>query len=124
LTPTYSFSKAIASTTQRENVYNISPFVSEFVTAGFVNVTVKRYKETSVGVYSLLNTVNYTAVEAYNNYTGGYNQSQGLANFAVLANPNIDQYFFLNNPSKGFINETSTFKPNTSIISKNYVNNL
>ena len=106
-TPTYTFTKAIASATQRENVYNISSFIKEFInnvaptnasTEMWANVTVKRYKETSVGVYSLLDTVNYTAVEAYNNYTGGYNQSQGLANFAVLANPNIDQYFFLNNP--------------------------
>jgi hypothetical protein len=97
-TPTYSFSKAIASATQRENVYNISPFVSEFVTAGFVNVTVKRYKETTVGNYTLLNTVAHTAVNGYNNYSGGYNQTHALAKFSVLADDSLDLYYHNNDP--------------------------
>lgn len=103
-TPTYTFAKAIASATQRENVYNISSFVREFITnispdnatnELWANVTVKRYKETSVGVYSLLDTVNYTAVDGYNNFAGGFNQTQGT-NFAVLANPNLDQFYWNN----------------------------
>jgi len=106
-TPTYTFSKPIASTTQRKNNYNISPFVSEFITNlsylslstdFYANVQVKRYKETSIGVYSLIDTLNFTALSGYNNYMNGYNQINSLNNFKVLSNDNIEQYYLNNDP--------------------------
>jgi len=98
-TATYTFTKSIPSATQLENTYNISPFITEYLNAIkpadvttqlWVNVTVNRYKETSVGVYSLLDTVAHTGVSGYNNYSGGYNQTPSNSEFLVMANPDID----------------------------------
>lgn len=106
-TPTYTFTKAIASTTQRENIYNISPFISEYINnikpenttvEMWANVTVKRYKEISVGVYTLIDTVNHTAVSGYTDYSGGYNQTSALSKFAVLADESIDILYHNNDP--------------------------
>lgn len=79
---TYTFSKPIASTTQIENIYNISPFVKEYIdnvapiysvdetdsTDMWANVQVKRYKETSVGTYSLVDTTNYLGTNGYTSF--------------------------------------------------------
>ena len=60
---TYVLAKPIPSISQIKNVYNISPFITEFidnispldsVNNMSVNVKVKRYKETAINVYSLL----------------------------------------------------------------------
>ena len=97
--PTYTFTKPIASATQLENTYNISPFISEYLNAIkpsdvttqlWCNVTIKRYKETSVGVYSLIDSVNHSAVSGYNNYIGGYNQTPSNSEMLVMANNNIE----------------------------------
>lgn len=97
--PTYTFTKPVASSSQIENTYNISSFISEYLNAIkpsdsttqlWVNVTVKRYKETSVGVFSLLDTVNHIAVNGYTNYSGGYNQTPSNSEMLVMANPDIE----------------------------------
>lgn len=97
--PTYTFTKPVASSSQIENTYNISSFISEYLNAIkpsdsstqlWVNVTVKRYKEVSVGVYTLLDTVNNIAVSGYTNYMGGYNQTPSNSEMLVMANPNIE----------------------------------
>lgn len=98
VTATYILSKSIASTTQRNNVYNISNFVKSFIENTYpddsstdkmyVNVKVKRYKETTLNVYTLLDTVSYIAVNGYTKYVNGYNYDT-VADTVVLANKNV-----------------------------------
>lgn len=99
VTPNYVLAKPIPSVTQLKNVYNISPFITEFidniaptdsVNNLSVNVKVKRYKETTINVYSLLDTVNYIAVSGYTDYMGGYNQSTTDNGYTLLADASIE----------------------------------
>ena len=96
---TYTFSKSIASTTQIENIYNISPFVKEYIdnvapiysvdetdsTTMWANVEVKRYKETSVGSYTLLDTVTYLGTNGFTLFTDGYNYTNTSNTFMLLS---------------------------------------
>lgn len=96
---TYTFSKSIASATQIENVYNISPFIKEYIdnvapiyvdgetdsTIMWANVEVKRYKETSLGVYSLLDTVTYLGTNGYTSFADGYNYTNPSNTFMLLS---------------------------------------
>jgi hypothetical protein len=96
---TYTFSKSIASSTQIENVYNISPFVKEYIdnvapvystaeldsTSIWANVQVKRYKETSVGSYTLLDTTTYLGTNGYTQYLDGYNHTNASNTFMLLS---------------------------------------
>lgn len=96
---TYTFSKPIASSTQIENVYNISPFVKEYIdnvapnyaagetdsTTMWVNVQVKRYKETSVGSYTLLDTTTYLGTNGYTEFADGYNYTNPSDTFMLLS---------------------------------------
>ena len=96
---TYTFSKSIASSTQIENVYNISPFVKEYIdnvapvysiaeldsTTIWANVQVKRYKETSVGSYTLLDTTTYLGTNGYTSFTDGYNYTNPSNVFMLLS---------------------------------------
>ena len=96
---TYTFSKSIASATQIENVYNISPFVKEYIdniapiyssdeldsTTMWANVQVKRYKETSVGSYILLDTTTYLGTNGYTSFTDGYNYTNPSNVFMLLS---------------------------------------
>lgn len=96
---TYTFSKPIASATQTENVYNISPYIKEYIdnvapiyavgdfdsTTMWVNVQVKRFKETAVGVYTLLNTVTYLGTNGYTLFENGYNYTNASNTFMLLA---------------------------------------
>lgn len=81
-TATYTLAKSIASATQIGNVYNVSPFIKEYIdnvapedatNLNWAKVRVKRYKETSSGVYTLLNTTDYLAVNGYTTYLNGAN---------------------------------------------------
>ena len=83
-------------------MYNISPFVTEFIDNVtplfapyklYVKVKVKRYKETAIGVYSLLDESEYIAVEGYTNYMNGYNQANNDAGFSLLVDPNIQMNY-------------------------------
>ena len=95
---TYTFSKPIASATQIENIYNISPFVKEYIdnvapiyAAGetdsdlmWANVQVKRWKETEEG-YSLLDTTTYLGTNGYTAFTDGYNYTNASNTFMLLS---------------------------------------
>lgn len=98
-TATYTFSKSIASTTQRANVYNISPYIREYIDnvapddtteLMWVNVKVKRYKEATLGSYTLLDTTTHAGVNGYTLYSDGYNKTDASSTFVVLANPSIE----------------------------------
>jgi hypothetical protein len=96
---TYTFSKSIASSTQTENVYNISNFVKEYIdnvapvyaagetdsTTMWANVQVKRFKETSVGSYTLLDTTTYLGTNGYTLFTDGYNYTNASNTFMLLS---------------------------------------
>lgn len=98
-TATYTFSKSIASSTQTENVYNISNFVKEYIdniapiynsvqtdsTTMWANVEVKRFKETSVGSYALLDTTTYLGTNGYTLFTDGYNYTNASNTFMLLS---------------------------------------
>ena len=87
-TATYTLSKKIASATQTKNTYNISNYAKEFInnntavyngsiteiTDDWVYVKVKRYKETSISNYTLLNTETYIACNGYTKYQDGFNE--------------------------------------------------
>jgi hypothetical protein len=96
---TYTFTKSIASTTNRKNVYNIAPYVKEYIEAitpsdntdsMLALVEVKRYKEATLGTYTLLDTTTYYATGGYTNYSGGYNQSGSTDDILVLANTSLE----------------------------------
>ena len=101
-TPTYTFIKSIASATNRKNVYNIAPYIKEYIesitpsdstNSMMANVKVKRYKEASLGTYTLLNTTTYYSTNGYTNYSGGYNQTGSTATILPLANTSLEYYY-------------------------------
>ena len=130
---TYTFSKSIASVTQTENVYNISPFVKEYIdnvapiyaagetdsTTMWANVQVKRYKETSIGSYTLIDTVTYLGTNGYTAFTDGYNYTNASNTFMLLSdnakevkydiNKSIPYVNALINPESGDV-ITATYK--------------
>jgi hypothetical protein len=81
---TFVLTKKIASTSQRETIYNISKFIEEFINPiipqtvalaeesenNMVFVEVKTFYKTTGG-FLLKDTLNYEAVEGYNLYTQG-----------------------------------------------------
>jgi hypothetical protein len=95
---TYIFSKPIASASQIENIYNISPFIKEYIdnvapiyaagetdsTSMWANVQVKRYTETEEG-YSLLDTTTYLGTNGYTQFVGGYNYTDPSDTFVLLS---------------------------------------
>jgi hypothetical protein len=102
--PTYTLKKSIASTSQRANTYNISPFIREYIdsvkpadntNSMLAKVEVKRFKETSVGVYpdTPIDTITYYATAGYTNYSGGYNQSTSISTIKVLANTSLEYFY-------------------------------
>lgn len=105
-TPTYTIAKSAASSTQRANVYNIAPYLREYIdnivssdstNNRWCNVRVKRYKETSIGVYSELTYFDFAGVDGYTNYLGGYNQQEVFGRCAILAdNTKEIQYLYGN----------------------------
>lgn len=89
-TPTYTLSKKSASTTQTKNIYNISNYVKEFIDIisplvvtipseqennTWCYVKIKRYKATTIGTYTLLDTTTYIAANGYTSYLDEYNNS-------------------------------------------------
>lgn len=110
--PTYVMSENIASVTQTETNYNISPFILEYINQINVSystspvvennkdwciVRVKRYKKDSVGAYTLIDNLIYLGVNGYTegNQRLNYNIA-GANDFRVLGygyNDNIIQYY-------------------------------
>lgn len=105
-TPTYTIAKSAASATQRAGVYNISPFIREYIdnivssdstNNRWCNVRVNKYKETSAGVYSLIRYDDFACVDGYTNYMGGYNQDEVFGRCAILADDTKEiQYLYGN----------------------------
>lgn len=109
---TYTFSKPIASSTQIENIYNISPFVKEYIdnvapnydagetdsTTMWVNVQVKRFKETAVGVYTLLDTTTYLGTNGYTEFADGYNYTNASDTFMLLSDNEKEIKYDINKP--------------------------
>ena len=120
-TPTYIMSENIASATQTETNYNISPYILEYINhiipsygttpavAGnneWCFVRVKRYKNVS-GAFTLLNNKLYLGVNAYTEVTDdlNYDIAQGL-NFVLLGvsqNLNSKIQYYNNIPSFNFL---------------------
>jgi hypothetical protein len=101
-TATYTFTKSIASTTNRKNVYNIAPYIKEYIEAILPSdntnsmmaiVEVKRFKEATLGVYTLLDTNTYYSTGGYTNYSGGYNQSGSTSTILPLVNTNLEYFY-------------------------------
>jgi hypothetical protein len=90
-TATYTLSKKAASTTQTNNIYNISNYVKEFINIistsnsifgeennnNWCYVKIKRYYSTTANnpTPTLLDTTTYVATNGYTNYLDGYNNS-------------------------------------------------
>jgi len=99
--PNYTLTKSIPSTTQIGTIYNISPFIKEYIdnvapedstNLNWAKVRIKRSKETAIGVYTLLDTVDYFAVNGYTSYLNGanYTTSNNYINLLVDTTKRID----------------------------------
>jgi hypothetical protein len=88
-TPTYTLEKLIPASNNTQTLYNISPYLMEYITHDivannyssdndtlatnqYICVDVKRYKLVS-NVYTLLNTITYFAFDGFGYYSQGYN---------------------------------------------------
>ena len=125
--PTYILSKKIASTTQTENTYNIANYAKEYIKPIYPDVEsdvvpedyntwayclVKRYKEATLGVYTLLTTETFVCLNGYTNYSGGYNNYNNNS-LVVLTNPNIKIY---KNSSNIYINIFTDVTTSTQLL--------
>jgi hypothetical protein len=97
-TPNYTLSKPVASSTQISTSYNVSQFIREFIDTispynatgeVWANCRILRYKETSVGSYTLLDTTDYVGLNGYTLYSQGLNYGDTGEIFYILANPAI-----------------------------------
>lgn len=104
--PTYTLSKRNASASQTENSYNISAFIREYIdniaptqssNSMWCNVRIKRYKETSYGAYSLVDTIDYVGVNGYTQYLDGYNKTDSSNKLVVLADSQKEIQYTLGN---------------------------
>lgn len=107
--PTYTMSESIASVTQTETNYNISPYVLEYINpinsiavAGITNesntdwclVKVKRYKIVGTTV-TLLNTFSYVGVNGFTEVSDGLNYDKTSGeNYLLLSNSNLKNQWY------------------------------
>lgn len=120
--PNYTMSESIASVTQTETNYNISPYILEYInqiTPGTVStpavennsnwcfVRVKRYKNVS-GTYTLLNNTLYVGVNAYTEIAFGLNYDISDGYYALLANPSRKVQYYNTIPYYNFLCERQT----------------
>jgi hypothetical protein len=118
--PTYIMSEGIASVTQRETNYNISPFILEYIDKfklqySSSTITQADNKEWCIGEYktfyetndldfTLIDTFSFCAVNGYSTVEQGMNFSSTLEdNYLLLANPNIKVYWKNTIPYYNFI---------------------
>ena len=115
--PQYTLSKLIPASNDVETLYDISPYIREYIsfptqtnvvaattnpTNERVNVRVKRYKLVG-STYTLLNTVDYIAFDGYTDYETGYNYD--LGNYGLDQG---DYYYFPDfSPVNGKIRATT-----------------
>jgi hypothetical protein len=123
--PTYIMSEGIASVTQRETNYNISPFILEYIdkfklkyTA--TTITEADNKEWCIGEYktfyerddldmTLISTISFCAVNGYSEVEDGINLSLTKTTpYLLLANPNIIVYWNTIIPYYNFIIKDTT----------------
>ena len=120
--PTYIMSENIASVTQTETNYNISPYILEYINqiapvydstpaiesnTNWCFVRVKRYKNVS-GTFTLLNNVLYVGVNAYTEIVDGLNYDFGFGTFALLGNESIKVQYYNIVPYYNFLCERLT----------------
>ena len=101
--PQYTLSKKVPSSTNLKMYYDVSPYCRDYLefttrqtaigtlpsTSGiaasannqYVNVSIKRYKETTAGNFTLLDTTAYMCLDGYGYYSEGANPTN--ANFIV-----------------------------------------
>ena len=100
--PNYTFAKTIPSIANRNTVYNIAPYLKEYIDAitpsdstdsMMAIVEVKRFKEVTLGSYTLLDTNTYYSTGGYTNYSGGYNQSGSTATILPLVNTSLEYFY-------------------------------
>jgi hypothetical protein len=115
--PQYTLSKLIPASNDVETLYDISPYIREYIsfptptnlvintavanpTNERVNVRVKRYKLVG-STYTLLDTTDYIAFDGYTYYESGYNYD--------LGNYGLDQGNYYYNPAndEGIIRVTT-----------------
>ena len=98
----YILSKKIPSPTQIETIYNVSNYAKSFIKAVAPNLTtaveannaycfmeVKRYNETSLGVFNLLTTETFCCLNGYSLYSDGVNKNT-TASVVPLFNTSIN----------------------------------
>jgi hypothetical protein len=117
---TYIMSEGIASVTQRETNYNISPFILEFIDKfklQYSSSTItqadnkewcigeyKTFYETNETEFTLLDTVSFCAVNGYSTVEQGLNYYPALEkDYLLLANPLIKVYWSTTIPYYNFI---------------------
>lgn len=96
--PTYIMSENIASVTQTQTNYNISPYILEYINqiaptavsiptveanSNWCFIKVKRYKNVS-GVFTLLDTLSYVGVNGYTEIVNGLNYDISDGYYALL----------------------------------------
>lgn len=120
--PTYIMSENIASVTQTETNYNISPYVLEYINqvVNYYNTIptiesntdwcfarVKRYKKTTAGTFSLIDNTVYIGINAFTEVTDGlnYNIGDGIDYVLLGTSDNINNKILYNAivPSFNFI---------------------
>jgi hypothetical protein len=130
--PTYTLSKKAPSPDQPKNIYNISNYVKEFINITkptFVStpieeddknwcyVKVKRYKATTVGSFSLLDTTTYVALNGFTNYLSGYNYSYNEDFLALTsASDKVSyKYYYTTEEEKPYLNFYINYTDDTDI---------
>ena len=123
--PTYIMSEGIASVTQRETNYNISPFILEFIDKyklqySSSTITQADNKEWCIGEYktfyeredldmTLISTISFCAVNGYSTVEQGLNYYPAQTkDYLLLANPNIKVYWNTTIPYYNFICKDTT----------------
>jgi hypothetical protein len=118
--PTYIMSEGIASVTQRQTNYNISPFILEFIDKyklQYTSTTITQAdnREWCIGEYktfyeredldmTLISTVSFCAVNGYSTVEQGMNYYPAQENdYLLLANPSIKVYWNTTIPYYNFI---------------------
>lgn len=91
--PTYTLSKLVPSASDIQTLYNISPYLKEYISHqmfsnnysnlnsalsanDYCNVQVKRYKKVATS-FVLIDTTTYIVFDGYGTYTQGYNPDLG-----------------------------------------------
>lgn len=122
--PTYVMSEKIASITQRETNYNISPFILEHINQIYVGsapfpivaednsnwcfVKVKTYFSTNGATYTLINTLDFNAVNGYTLVEDQVNFNITNSNpYCLLANEFIKVQYYNTNPYFNFVCQRS-----------------